>query len=81
MRFCTKKAVIFAITHNKDMSIQNKPFSVLMPIVISLSIIAGIFIGISFNRKPVDSRFIIYPRVDKLNSVLDYIEDRIRRFG
>lgn len=45
------------------------------PLVLALSIIAGIFVGMNFNKKAVDNRFIIYPRVDKLNSILNYVEE------
>ncbi|MFW6227447.1 MAG: S41 family peptidase, partial [Bacteroidota bacterium] len=55
---------------------KNKNIIILSPIVIALAIIAGVFIGMNFHTKqPANNRFIIYPRADKLNSVLNFVEE------
>ena len=54
---------------------KNKKIAIIGPLVLALSIIVGIFVGMNFNKKAVDNRFIIYPRVDKLNSILNYVEE------
>lgn len=54
---------------------KNSSVAIIGPLVLSLAIVGGIFLGMNFNKKEVDNRFIIYPRVDKLNSILNYIEE------
>lgn len=55
---------------------KNKNIVILTPIFLAIAIVLGIFVGMGFNNKTTPSnRFIIYPRIDKLNSVLNYIEE------
>lgn len=44
------------------------------PVVLALAIVAGIFIGRYYKSVNSENRFYIYPRVDKLSSILNYIE-------
>ncbi len=54
---------------------KNRNIVVLTPIFLALAIVVGIFIGMGFNKSTPANRFVVYPRVDKLNSVLNYIEE------
>lgn len=54
---------------------KNSTIAIIGPLAFAIAIIGGIFVGMNFNKKAVDNRFIIYPRVDKLNSILNYIEE------
>jgi carboxyl-terminal processing protease len=45
------------------------------PVIIAVSILAGILIGVNFQKSDKENRFIIYPKLDKLNSVVNYIEE------
>ena len=54
---------------------NKRTWKILFPIFISLAIIAGIFIGRYYsNLDNSSSTFYIYPRMDKLTTVLNYIE-------
>lgn len=57
------------------MSIQNKKYVILFPLILATVLIAGIFIGIRFNKSGVSDRLLIYPKADKVNNVLNLIED------
>ena len=47
---------------------------ILTPLVIALAIVIGILIGKYFKTPEKESIFYIYPRADKLNTVINYIE-------
>lgn len=48
-----------------------------LPIIFSLILITGIIIGSFINKGKVQERLLIYPsRTDKINSILNYIEDK-----
>lgn len=51
-----------------------KNLLILSPIIISLVFIIGIFTGSILNRGKVHERLLIYPKTDKLNNVLNYIQ-------
>ncbi|NBC82746.1 MAG: PDZ domain-containing protein [Bacteroidetes bacterium] len=58
------------------MSYKNPNKIVYLPIIIALSIIAGIFIGKLYQQggEKQNGQFFIYPRTDKLSNVINYIE-------
>lgn len=53
------------------MKYNNSRPVIFMPIIIAVAVIAGIFIGNKLQRHPSD--VFIYPSLDKVNAVLDYI--------
>lgn len=57
------------------MEIQNKRSAAFLPIIFALLLVAGIFIGIKLSRNGATDRLLVYPRADKINSILDMIED------
>ncbi|NJO68713.1 MAG: PDZ domain-containing protein [Bacteroidetes bacterium] len=57
------------------MKFQNKRTVAFLPLIFALLIVAGIFIGIRLSQFRVNDRLLIYPRADKVNSILDMIED------
>ena len=57
------------------MNIQNKKSVAFLPFIFAIILIAGIIIGIKLSRNGSNDRLLIYPRADKVNSVLDMIED------
>lgn len=57
------------------MSINNKKSAILFPLIISGILVLGIFIGMKLSSSRISERLLIYPRVDKVNSVLNMIED------
>ena len=57
------------------MNIQNKKTVAFLPFIFALLLVAGIIIGIKLSRNGSNDRLLIYPRADKVNSVLDMIED------
>ena len=57
------------------MSIQNKKSVVLFPLVLAFVLIIGMFIGIKLSHSEISERLLIYPKADKVNNVLNLIED------
>lgn len=57
------------------MNIQNKKAAAFLPIIFALLIVLGIFIGIKLSGNGYNDRLLIYPRADKVNGILDMIED------
>src|SRR6266542_2947210 len=57
------------------MSIRNKKSVVLFPLILAFILVAGIFIGLKLNRSGISDRLLILPRGDKVNNVLNLIED------
>lgn len=57
------------------MSIRNKKSVVLFPLTLAIILILGIFIGLKLNRSGISDRLLILPRGDKVNNVLNLIED------
>jgi len=56
------------------MNRKNTTLNIILPIVIGLAIVAGIFIGIRIDTSDKNSRFLIYPKSDKLTNIINYIE-------
>jgi carboxyl-terminal processing protease len=56
---------------------NKKKISVYLPIIISLAIVFGILIGIAINKRPqlTTGGVVLYPKSDKLDNVLKYIEE------
>jgi carboxyl-terminal processing protease len=57
------------------MNIQNKKSVVLIPLVIAIVLVIGMYIGIKLGNTGIHERLTIIPRADKVNSVLNLIED------
>jgi carboxyl-terminal processing protease len=57
------------------MNIRNSRTTVLLPLFLAIVLIIGIFIGIKLGKNGISERFMIYPRTDKINSVLNLIDD------
>ncbi len=57
------------------MSIQNKRSAILFPLILALVLIIGMFIGVKLSRSEISERLLIYPKADKVNNVLNLIED------
>jgi len=55
--------------------IKNKKGTYL-PFLFALVLVAGIIIGSMINKGKVHERLLIYPRTDKINSILNYIEQK-----
>jgi carboxyl-terminal processing protease len=51
--------------------------SIYLPIIISITLVVGILLGVFINKRPqvVNSRLMLFPKSDKLNNVLKYIEE------
>lgn len=58
-------------------TIKNKKLSIYLPIILSVTLTVGIIIGLIISKKPqgVTSNLLLYPRTDKLNNVIKYIEE------
>ena len=59
----------------KKMEFNNKGVRVYLPLIIAAAIIAGILIGRFYAGLRAENRFIIIPKANKLENVLNYIED------
>jgi carboxyl-terminal processing protease len=57
------------------MEYKNKGFAVYFPIIIAFAIVIGILIGRFYSGSSSESRFIIIPKANKLDNVLNYIEN------
>jgi carboxyl-terminal processing protease len=57
------------------MEFRNKGFPVYFPIIIAFSIIFGILIGRFYNGSNAENKFIIIPKANKLDNVLNYIDN------
>ncbi|MBN1158686.1 MAG: S41 family peptidase [Bacteroidales bacterium] len=53
----------------------NKGISVYIPVIVAVAIVAGILVGRFYSGKDAENRFVIVPRANKLDHVLNYIED------
>ncbi|HYX05690.1 MAG TPA: S41 family peptidase, partial [Bacteroidales bacterium] len=57
------------------MNSGNKKIKIYLPVILALVLAAGILVGLKLNNNNQgDNRFLIYPRTDKLTTVLNYIE-------
>lgn len=57
------------------MGLKNKGFVVYFPLIIALSLALGLLAGRYFNNSNSENRFIIIPKANKLDNVLNYIEN------
>jgi carboxyl-terminal processing protease len=57
------------------MKFRNKGFTVYFPIIIAVSVVLGILIGRFYNGSNVENKFIIIPKANKLDNVLNYIDN------
>lgn len=58
------------------MKYNNSPRAILIPIIIALSLLAGLFIGIRMPGGTENQPLLIKPRADKLTKILDIVESR-----
>jgi carboxyl-terminal processing protease len=54
---------------------QNKKTIAFLPVIFAILLVSGIIIGIKLSRYGTSDRLLIYPKADKVNSVLDMIDD------
>ncbi|MDD3739654.1 MAG: S41 family peptidase [Bacteroidales bacterium] len=54
---------------------KNTRFTVILPVIISLSVITGIIIAEVFNKSNTNHSILISPKKDKLNMVIDYVDN------
>lgn len=58
------------------MAYQNSKKDIVYPIVLAATLVIGIFIGINFSGKHVEKpNLLVYPKTDKLTSVINYIQE------
>lgn len=55
---------------------ENKRKDIIYPIGLAVVLIVGILIGIKLNNTPDRTSLTVYPRADKLTSVLEYVENQ-----
>jgi carboxyl-terminal processing protease len=58
-----------------DNEYKNTRFTVILPVIISLSVITGIIIAEVFNKSDTNHSILISPKKDKLNMVIDYVDN------
>lgn len=56
------------------MQYNNRKKDIMYPIALAVVLAAGIWLGLFINQKPERSSLTVYPRADKLSSILNYIE-------
>jgi carboxyl-terminal processing protease len=57
------------------MEIRNRRLAVYFPIIIALVLVLGILVGRYYSGSNAENRFIIIPKANKLDNVLNYIEN------
>lgn len=57
------------------MAYQNSKKDIVYPIVLALMLVVGIFIGIRFGNHNEKPNLLVYPKSDKLSSVINYIQE------
>ena len=57
------------------MEYNNKGIKAFLPLIVAVTIVAGILIGRFYAGLQTENRFIIIPKANKLENVLNYIED------
>src|SRR5512145_2491098 len=57
------------------MEFKNKGIALYIPVIIAVSVVLGMMIGRYYNTSNTENRFIIIPKVNKLDNVLNYIEN------
>lgn len=56
------------------MKYENRRSTLYLPILLAVAIVGGILIGLQLGKVDKDQNYSIYPRADKLNGVVNYIE-------
>lgn len=46
---------------------------IFMPIILAVTLIAGMLLGLKLSEKKTDQQYVIYPRTDKVSKILSYI--------
>jgi carboxyl-terminal processing protease len=57
------------------MEFKNKGMAIYLPIIIAITLVLGILVGRYYSSSDEENRFIIIPKVNKLDNVLNYIEN------
>jgi len=57
------------------MEIRNRGFAIYLPIVIAAVLVLGILVGRYYSGSNSENRFVIIPKANKLDNVLNYIEN------
>jgi carboxyl-terminal processing protease len=57
------------------MSIRNKKLIVFLPLASAVILVIGMYIGVKLDNSAINERLLIYPRTDKVNAVLNLIDD------
>jgi carboxyl-terminal processing protease len=57
------------------MEYKNKGIAIYFPIIIAVFVVLGILIGRFYNGSDTENRFIIIPKANKLDNVLNYIDN------
>lgn len=57
------------------MEYKNKGIAIYFPVIIAVAVIIGILIGRFYSGSNTENRFIIIPKANKLDNVLNYIEN------
>jgi carboxyl-terminal processing protease len=57
------------------MEFKNKGITIYFPIIIAISVVIGILVGRYFSGTNAENKFIIIPKANKLDNVLNYIEN------
>jgi carboxyl-terminal processing protease len=62
-------------SNKKEMEIKNKGLAVYIPILLAIAVILGILVGRYYNGSNAENKFIIIPKANKLDNVINYIEN------
>lgn len=57
------------------MEFKNKGNAIYLPLIIALSVVVGILVGRFYGSTNTENKFIIIPKANKLDNVLNYIEN------
>jgi len=60
---------------NKGMEYKNRGAVIYFPIIVALAVVTGILIGRYYSGSNTENKFIIIPKANKLDNVLNYIEN------
>jgi carboxyl-terminal processing protease len=66
---------LFTLNLKYKMKYNNSGSKVYLPLIIAIAVLAGILIGRFYAGLQAENRFIIIPKANKLDNVLNYIED------
>ena len=58
------------------MNYNNRKKDIIYPIALAVVLVAGLLIGAALRQQPGRTSLTVYPRADKLTSVLNYIENQ-----